>query len=56
MVGRLMVDLSEEEKLKLVEGNLWFENLLKFVDEEEDRGVVRSRVTVGSKDMEVFGK
>lgn len=57
-VGR-MLD-CEDEKLTLDEGNLGFEakledNLLKGVD-EEDGEVVRSRVTVGKRGLEEFGK
>lgn len=57
-VGR-MLD-CEDEKLRLVEGNLGFEaklenNLLKGADEEGGE-VVRSRVTVGKRGEDEFGK
>ncbi len=61
VVGRILLD-SEDEKLRLLEGNLGFEaklegNLLKRVDEENGE-VVRSRVTVGKRGAgeEEFGK
>lgn len=52
-VGR-MLD-CEDEKLTLDEGNLGFEAKLEGVD-EEDGEVVRSRVTVGKRGLEEFGK
>ena len=60
VVGR-MLD-SEDEKLRLLEGNLGFDaklegNLLKRVDEENGEAV-RSRVTVGKRGAgeEEFGQ